>query len=95
MTIAYTEANLASSDSWTDPVAVAAWFGLSISGTWSGTITVQKRYKDPSVSEWRDVETFSSTVEKRGYEPELNVEYRAGFASGAYSSGTAVVRISQ
>ncbi|MCD6197483.1 MAG: hypothetical protein J7K15_02780 [Deltaproteobacteria bacterium] len=95
MTIAYVEAELSSSNSWTDPISVAGWFSLSISGTWSGTITVQRRNRDPDVSDWKDVESFTSTVEKRGYEPELNVQYRAGFATGAYSSGTAVIRISQ
>jgi len=44
---------------------------------------------------WQDVETFTANAERVGDDPEKNINYRVGFKTGEYTSGTASVRISQ
>lgn len=95
MTIVFGSKTLTGGGQWTDAVKLSGWFSLSISGIWAGTVTVQRRTLDPSIGDWKSVETFTANTEKRGLEPEINVEYRVGIDSGDYTSGTALVRLSQ
>lgn len=91
--VATTEASLSAADTFCDNVKIFGNFNVSISGTWSGTVTVQRSF-DKGVT-WMDVEAFTANAEKRGDEGERDVRYRAGFKSGNYTSGVAAVRISQ
>jgi len=86
-------ASLSAANTWTDPVPILGPFNLSLSGTWAGTITLQRTFDGGTT--WRDVATYTANIEDAGHEPELGVLYRAGFKTGEYTSGTAIVRISQ
>ena len=67
-------------------------FNLSIAGTWAGTITLQRSFNG---SDWYDVEQYTANSQQVGDDPEENIHYRVGFKTGDYTSGSAVVRLSQ
>lgn len=83
------DATIATADSFSDPVQLVGDFNLSVSGTFSGTLTVQ-RSRDRST--WLDVDAFTSPSEEVGYDPEFNW-YRVGCKAGELASGSVVVRI--
>jgi len=82
------------SDAFTDPVKLSGYFNLSISGTWTGTITVQRSFDLGDT--WHDVDTFTANTEEYGLEPEHTnpVYYRIGAKSGGFSSGSCNLRLS-
>lgn len=80
---------ISAADTFTDPVQLIGDFNLSVSGTFSGTLTVQ-RSRDQST--WLDVDTFTAPAEEVGYDPEYNF-YRVGCKAGELASGSVVVRI--
>ncbi len=85
---------LAAENTWTAPlVMLHGSFNFSLSGTWVGTVTVQRRYYGSLT--WFDVDTFTANAEEVGDEPEHSMQYRAGFKTGEFTSGTAVIRLSQ
>jgi hypothetical protein len=83
---------------WISPVKTrepkAGYLSVSVTGTWAGTITVQKRmdhagtYTDPI-----DVEDYTENMAKLIEDHVWPVEYRVGFKTGNYTSGTAAVII--
>lgn len=77
----------------TDAVEMLAYFNISVSGTWGGTVTVQRSFDGGST--WLDVATWTANTEEFGFEPERGIWYRVGIKTGDYGSGTAVVRLSQ
>jgi hypothetical protein len=83
-------ATLTLADTYTDALIIYGLFNVSISGTWGGTITLQRSFDN---STWRDVKTYTLSTEERGLEPEQNVYYRIGFKSDGAPTGTAVVRL--
>ena len=82
-------ASIGAQNTFSDSIRLTGWFDLSISGTFSGTVTVQRSYDN---STWRDVDNFTAPVEMTGTHGEI-AWYRAGIKTGAYTSGTAVVSI--
>ena len=70
----------------------APTFNLSISGIWAGTLTLQRSFDRQN---WVDVATYTANAEEVGDDPEENIDYRLGFKAGDFSSGSAVVRLSQ
>lgn len=82
-------ANIAAQNTFTDAARLEGHFNLSISGTWSATVTVQRSTDN---STWVDVDTFTANSEEVGFEPEL-MWYRVGVKTGQYTSGTVVVRL--
>ena len=84
-----TEASITAQNTFCDPIRLTGWFDLSISGTFSATVTVQRSYDNAS---WKDVDTFTAPVEMTGTQGEI-AWYRVGVKTGAYTSGTAVVSI--
>jgi len=74
---------------------------LVISGTWAGTITVQKRHGHGSSQAdivWSsefDVEAYTANTVKLIEDHSTTTQYRAGFKTGEYTSGTASVRLEQ
>lgn len=86
-----TTASIAAQNTFTDGLYTVGSFNLSISGTFSATVTVQRSF-DVGVT-WADVDTFTAPIETAGYDPEVVVLYRAGVKTGDYTSGTAVLRI--
>lgn len=81
-----TSVSAAAENTWSDPIRIMGSFNLSISGTFSATVTVQ-RSEDGTT--WRNVDTWTAPSEEVGYDPILNY-YRVGVATGGYTSGTAV-----
>jgi hypothetical protein len=85
---------IAASNAYTDPIYVTGVSNLSISGTWAGTVTLQRSFDNGA--NWMDVTSFTADVESNSeFESESGVCYRAGFKPGNYNSGTANIRISQ
>ena len=82
-------ASIGAQNTFSDSIRLTGWFDLSISGTFAGTVTVQRSYDNSS---WKDVDTFTAPVEMTGTQGEI-AWYRAGIKTGAYTSGTAVVSI--
>lgn len=68
-------------------------FNLSVSGTWVGTVTLQRSFNNGST--WLDVYTTTSNVETLVEQAESGVLWRLGIKTGNYTSGTAVCRLSQ
>lgn len=83
-------ANITAQNTFTDKLQVIGHFNLSISGTWSATVTVQRSW-DGTV--WLDVDTFTSNYEGVGFEAE-EIYYRVGVKTGDFTSGTVALRIS-
>ena len=76
-------------------VNAAGYLNLAISGTWSGTLTLQKRYSDATATTY-DVKEYTANDAELIEDYETGVEYRIGFTtSGNYTSGTANVRLSK
>lgn len=84
-----TTKTIAAENTFSDPVRLIGAFNFSLSGTFSATVTVQRSVDG---STWRDVDTFTAPSEEVGYEPEV-MYYRAGVKTGAFTSGSAVVRL--
>ena len=85
---------ITASDQFTDPVKLRGYFNVSISGTWEGTLTVQRSFDLGDT--WHDVDTFTVNTEEYGLEPEHSnvVYYRIGAKSDAFTSGSCVLRLS-
>ena len=77
----------------TDAAEIVGFFNVSISGTWSATVTCQRSFDDGST--WFDVKSWSANVQEYGFEPERGVQYRIGVKTGEFDSGTVVLRMSQ
>jgi hypothetical protein len=93
MSVASSTAAISAQNTFCSPLVLHGHFNLSIGGTFAGTVTAQRSYDNGST--WTDVEDFTSPAQRVGFEPETNVQYRVGFKTGAYTSGTANVRLSQ
>ena len=89
----YKTASITAQNTFTDSLGLHGSFNISISGTWSATVTVQRSFD--SGTTWLDVESFTANTEQYGFEPEDGVLYRAGVKTGNFTSGTVVLRISQ
>jgi hypothetical protein len=85
--------SIAAENLWTDAIECCGYFNISISGTWDGTVTVQRSFD--SGSTWFDVNTWTSNTQEYGFEPERGVWYRAGVKFGEFLSGMVVLRLSQ
>jgi len=67
-------------------------FNISISGTWAGTVTLQRSFDGTN---WFDVDSWTANIQATAYDPEPGVSYRLGIKTGNYTSGDAAVRVSQ
>lgn len=81
--------SITAQNTFTDSVQLTGNFNLSISGTFSATVVVQRSTDN---STWRDVDSFTAATEEVGYEPEV-MWYRAGVKTGGFTSGTVDVRL--
>lgn len=84
-------ASLVAENTFNTAIVLRKKFNLSISGTWAGTITLQRSF-DGGVT-WLDISSYTANTQQIGEEAEYPVHYRVGFKTGDYSSGTAVVRL--
>lgn len=69
-------------------------FSITITGTWVGTITLQRSYDDPETG-FVDVSTFTGNVATTYGDNQNNAiyYYRLGFKAGGYTSGSATISI--
>lgn len=87
--------NLTAENTFTDAIEVDNdYFDLSITNIFVGTITVQRKKKTEGSSEWRDLPiTYTEPTEKVSARIRNKWEFRAGFKTGDYTSGTATVEL--
>jgi hypothetical protein len=87
-------ASLTAQNTFTSVVPITGAFNFSLSGTWAGTVFIQRSFDNGTT--WLDVASYTANIEDTGYEPEAGAPlYRAGIKTGGYTSGTAVLRISK
>lgn len=86
--------DITAANTFTSSIGLHNYFNVSVSGAWGGRITLQRAF-DGTTATFYDVASFVSNTEEYGFEPEDGVLYQIGFKTGDYSSGTAVLRISQ
>lgn len=72
-----------------EPIWLNGWFNASISGTFVATIALERKLRGETA--WIAIDTFTAPVSKRGFEAEVEAEYR--FNCTAYTSGTARCRL--
>jgi len=83
-----TTAELTGADQFTPAIPVIGDLSLTISGSFTGTVTVQRSFDEGNT--WLDVDTFTSPTEEVGFEP-ASCHYRVGVTAGGSWSGTADV----
>ena len=93
MGVAVITRSIAAENLFTDSVKLTGFFNISLSGTWSATVTVQRSFDQGNT--WFDVESFTVNTEQYGLEPEFGVYYRVGVKTGNFTSGTVVTRLSR
>ena len=82
--------SIASENTFTDAMdCKSGSLALSISGTWSGVITVQRSFDAGVV--WVDADSFEFNIETTIEDPVEDVLYRVGIKTGDYTDGTAEV----
>lgn len=94
----YVEADITGSDQWTDPILINGTggerrFAIVISGTFSGTVTLQYSVAEPG--SWIDDKSYTS-AKTGSYRDDLDGQvlyYRIGIKGGNYTSGTAHVSL--
>ena len=67
------------------------FFNVSVSGTFSATVTVQRSYDGGSTP--LDVKEYTAPAEEIGEHVETIVLYRIGVKTGDFTSGTVEVRL--
>ena len=94
--------DLSASDTFTDTIRVTGVgdnrkFFVVITGTWAGTITLQRSFDEGA--SWEDVETYTANTNPTA-SPSINdsldnqiILYRIGFDTDDYTSGVAVVSL--
>lgn len=88
-----TSKTITAENTWTDAVRIpAGHFSLSIQGLSDSTVTVQKSYDQTTITTWKDVDTFTSSAEEVGYDPE-DAYYRVGVKTGQYGTDTILIRL--
>lgn len=75
----------------TDVLPIGGDFSLSISGTFVGTVEVQRSFDDKAT--WLPIEAFTAVTEQVGFEASVLAHYR--FECTAFTSGTIVARLTQ
>lgn len=91
-------ASLTGANQFTDPIRVAGVdgqraFGVTITGTWVATVTLQSSVGEPG--NWVDVEAYTVNQSKT-YNDDLDnqiIYYRLGIKTAGYTSGTATASL--
>lgn len=83
-------------DSFTTPKFITGrMFAISISGTFDGTVSLQRINTNEvptDASDWKTVATYTAPIEQNGLDAGGHW-YRIGIATGGYTSGTANVDV--
>ena len=83
--------SIAAENTFSDNLSVWGRFNLSLSGTWSATVVLQRSFDNGTT--WLTISTYAANIEDYGNEPEP-VLMRFGVETGGYVSGTVVGRLS-
>lgn len=93
-----TQVSLSGDDQYTDHIIVTGLtatrgFVIGKSGTWSGTLTLQKSYDEGA--SWADVATYTTngSVSFNDALDNQEIWYRIGFKTGDYTSGTCAANL--
>jgi hypothetical protein len=73
-------------------INISGDFSVSLSGTWTGTVAVQRSFDNGAT--WLTVKSYTANAEERGFEPEQGVPPLYRMACTAVMTGTAVLRLS-
>jgi hypothetical protein len=79
--------SIAAENTYSDSMAAKGAFTLTLSGTWSATVYLQRSF-DGGVT-WLDIGSYAANIEDYGNEP-VPCHLRFGVKTGGYSSGTVV-----
>ena len=90
--------SVAAENTFTDDIRITGvgssrGFAVTVSGSFSGTVTLQRSITAPG--DWTDVETYTGGISKTfndGLDNQI-VHYRIGIKSGQYTSGTASLQL--
>lgn len=85
-----TSASITGAAQFTDAITLIGDLSLSISGTFTGNVTVQRSFDGGTT--WLDVSTYTEASEEVGFQPTV-AHYRVGVKSGESWTGTADVAI--
>jgi len=93
--------SLTAENTFAGPVLIRGEFNVSITGTWVGTITLQRSLDGGTV--WGDVASWTTNFEGWDNQPDWErawrvgdqPRFRLGFKTGEFTSGTAVCRLGQ
>ncbi|MEE9458262.1 MAG: hypothetical protein V3V84_00700 [Candidatus Bathyarchaeia archaeon] len=98
------ESTISAQNTFTPSLETRGMFNFSVSGTFVGTITIQRSFDlvdsngvwiPDNSKTWHDLETYTSPAEDIGIQPEEQLVVRAGIKTGDYTSGSATLRISR
>lgn len=92
------QATLLAADTYTSYIRVTGVsagraFSIALTGTWVGTLTLQRSVSDPG--DWTDVTTYSAPT-STSYDDALAnqiIYYRIGFKAGNYTSGSVLAQL--
>lgn len=88
-------ASITAENTGTDWLRTDKPINITVSGTFSATITLQIRFIDEGVAgSTIDIEEYSAAANKVADNYEDGVEFRLFCKTGAYTSGTAELRLS-
>lgn len=95
----YETKDITAENSFTNALEITGEFNLSIYGTFSATVTLQRSFDAGTT--WHDVNSWTAPFEGVDTEPALRdygvtpvvAQYRVGVKTGGYTSGTANVRL--
>lgn len=68
------------------------YLNLSISGTWSATVWLQRTFDNGTT--WLDVKSYTANAQEAVEDYEKAVKYRLFVKTGGFSSGTIALRLS-
>ncbi len=92
------ESSISAGNTFTDDIRVTGTaagrsFSIEVSGTFTGTVTLQRSISEPG--DWNDVQSYTAettTSFDDGLDNQI-IHYRIGIKSGDYTSGTVIVRL--
>lgn len=89
-------ASITAQNTFCTSIGILGWFNVSVSlpsganGSTGSTVTVQRSFDYGTT--WRDVKSYTTTIEEYGFEPE-GALYRIGVKTGAYGASQVNVRL--
>jgi hypothetical protein len=89
------QAQISAANTFSDSIRIAdSSFGLSVYGTFSGTVSLQRKLNTDPPSEWHTIKTYT-TVAEDFISAIGSWDYRIGIETGNYTSGTAKITASE